>query len=79
MAICRYISQEMGLSIKMWLKTYAIGLQMTIDLTKEEWEFLRKMCTRAVALSEMGLSDMRDADYYKAKGLLEKLIRGPIK
>lgn len=49
---------------------------MMIDLTKEEWEFLKRVCTRAVAFAEMqdvGFHVKQD-DYYKAKALMKKFL-----
>jgi len=53
---------------------------MKIDLNEEEWEFLQRMCTRAVALAEMAkdgdkmFSAIPNQDYLKAKELLRKFI-----
>lgn len=48
---------------------------MIIDLDEEEWEFLQRMVTRAIALTEKGCI-AKERDYIKAKELLEKFIKG---
>lgn len=51
---------------------------MIIDLTPEEWEFLQRMCTRAVALAEMmdeSYTKLPSPDVRKAKKLMEKFIK----
>lgn len=52
---------------------------MTIDLTKEEWEFLERMVKRAVVFAEMKdphFQSIADTDYEKATKLLDKFVRG---
>jgi len=51
---------------------------MNIDLTEEEWEFLQRMVSKVVVLTEMnedGFSRLKDKDYRKAKRLMEKFIK----
>lgn len=51
---------------------------MNIDLTEEEWEFLQRMVSKVVVLTEMnedGFSRLKDKDYQKAKRLMEKFIK----
>lgn len=54
---------------------------MIIDLTKEEWEFLQRICIRTVAFAEMNddtFQAIPKDDHRKAKALLVKFITGSI-
>ena len=52
---------------------------MIIDLTLEEWKFLELIMIRALALVQIKdpmLIPVTNSDYRRAKGILEKLIKG---